>query len=1126
MKFKLLRQVLLMSKYGILGIIMQCFLYSFLIAKEGAAQKPSIEDVYVSVRLENQKLKDVFKQIENQTGFGFVFDARNIDKNQTITYTANNESLADLLREIAKDSGLTFRRIDENIHVRKNTLFSEPITEVLEQEVVRAVISGTVTNAEDQEPLPGVSIIVKGTTTGTTTDFDGKFMLEAAVGSVLQFSYIGFVAQEIEVTNQTNYSIALVPDVEQLEELVVVGYGQQEKSDVTGAISSVKGKDLQNMPVSDPSQALQGRAAGVQIVRNGGAPGQAGSIRIRGTGTINNANPLIVIDGFPGGDLNSINPNDIESMEILKDASSSAIYGTRAANGVIIITTKSGSKGDRLKFSLNSYYGTSSAINTIDVLEADDLAMLKRERYTNDGIEVNSIWEDPQYQTQQTNWQDELLGRGTIRNIDANLMGGGEHSTYGISLGFYDEDGLMNNSYYKRYNFRVKSTHEIGKRFKLNQNLQLTSREGNFLNTTSAQTGILWSAIRFHPGLPVKYADGSYSSSQISSEFGDINNPIFTVDTNDENEKNYRILGSIGGEFKITDDLSAKANFGVDANIYDHYRFEQQVLDQTRTTSINNLLRENEQYYSILTEYFLNYNKQIGEDHNINIVAGYSAQTFNTSGYSVEGQGFENEDYDLRDLGNATTITEADDTKEYTALQSWFGRANYSYKDRYLLTATFRSDGSSKFADGNRWGYFPAFSLGWRISEESFWNVSFIDNLKLTGGWGQLGNQNVDPFQYYSKLRVSNAYSFGGTGVTGTAQTLIANPDISWETAEMSNFGIEAAFLQGRLFTNINYFVKTTKDMLLPVPAVGAQGTADVPDRNVGELQNKGWEFELGYNNTSGGLTYSISGNASFIKNEVTKLNAPYIESQRYGRPNQEVARTYVGEPLASFYGWVADGLYQNEAEIANDPALANDSRREDGLIQPGDTKFVDLNGDGMINDEDRKVIGSPHPKMTYGINASVSYKGFDLSMFILGEAGKDIFNGDRMQGLDPTYSYNMYAETLNRWNGEGTSNSIPRMTTSSNNLNHRSSTLFIEDGGFMRLKNLTLGYTLPSPISEKVGVSRARFYVTGQNIFTITNYSGIDPELGYTDGNLQLGVDYAQYPQARSWIFGATLNF
>ena len=443
-----------------------------------------------------------------------------------------------------------------------------------------------------------------------------------------------------------------------------------------------------------------------------------------------------------------------------------------------------------------------------------------------------------------------------------------------------------------------------------------------------------------------------------------------------------------------------------------------------------------------------------------------------------------------------------------------------------MLTVTFRADGSSRFDDGNKWGYFPSFSAGWRISEESFWNVGLISDLKLVGGWGELGNQNVDRNQFLALIDNGRRYSFGGQQTVGAAQSRIPNPAITWETVQMTNFGIEAGLLENQILATINYFIKDTKDMLLPVPVIGSQGRATVPDRNFGEMRNSGLELELSYRGNKGELSYRVSGNASFIKNEVTRLNAPFLETQRYGRPNQEIARIFPNEPLSMFYGWVADGIYQNSNEISTDPSIANDPRNETGLIQPGDVRFVDQNGDGLIDENDRVIIGDPNPDVVYGLNAGLNYKGLDLNLFFLGSAGHEIYNADRMQGIDPTYPFNMYAETTGRWRGEGTSNTIPRMTTQRDNLNHRTSTLFVENGGFFRLKNITLGYTIPSELTSRIGISRARFYVTGQNVFTITDYSGMDPELGYIDNDLQLNVDYAQYPQARTWTFGTTIDF
>lgn len=989
-------------------------------------------------------------------------------------------------------------------------------------------VTGTV-NDPAGSPLPGVNIVVEGTSIGTITETDGSFKITAPSSeSVLIFTYVGYLPQRIVIGSQTQINVQLLENVDQLADIVVIGYGTQEKRDVTGAISSLKGQDIQNVPVPGTSQALQGRVSGVQVVRNGGAPGERGRIRIRGTGTINDADPLVIIDGIPtsASAVDDVNPNDIESIEVLKDASASAIYGTRAANGVLIITTKRGQLNQKMKFSINAYSGVSNDVKTVDVLDAPTLTTLKKEAYTNSGRAIPTIWDDPEYQVQRTDWQDELLDQGSTSNIDLSIRGGGQNSSYAISGAYYKEKGMIKNSYLERFSFRINSDHQVNKKLKIGENIQLTRSKGNFLNTLSAQTGVYWSAIRFHPGLPVIDEDGNYGSSQVSGEFGDINNPIFTVDTEDDEQVSNRLLASIYGEWEIIDGLSLRANFGLDGTITDRDEFLIKVTDQIRTRSRNELNRFYSETYSLLAEYFLTYEKVFANNHALNIVAGYTAQKFQDEFVTSQRRDFADESQDNRFLSAGATITGSTGNRTEDGLISGFARVNYSFADRYLFTATFRADGSSRFAEGNRWGYFPAFSAGWRVSEESFWNVPLISTLKLTAGWGQLGNQNVARNQFLALIASGRRYSFGGEEAVGSSQSRIPNEDIGWEIAEILNFGAEIGLWENKLLANVNYFIKNTKDMLLPVPVVGTIGRASVPDRNVGELRNQGLELELSYQNTVGDFSYRVAGNATFIKNEVRTLNTQFLESVRYGRPNQEIARTIEGQPIAVFWGWRTDGLYQNQAEINSDPNIANDSRREDGLIQPGDVRFLDLDGNGIIDDKDRTVIGNPHPDVVYGLQASASYKGFDLSLFFIGEAGKDIYNADRMQGLDASYPFNLYADVNNRWNGEGTSNSVPRLTVDRNNLNHRTSDLFIENGGFFRLKNLTVGYTVPTEALSKVGISKLRFYITGQNIFTITDYSGIDPELGYINNNLQLGVDYAQYPQARTWIFGLSLDF
>jgi TonB-linked SusC/RagA family outer membrane protein len=994
--------------------------------------------------------------------------------------------------------------------------------------LAQSPVTGTVTDSSGGQPIPNVNVTVKGTTRGAVSNAEGEYSIALSPNdSVLVFSSSGYSPMEVAVNGRSSINVSLAILSSKLSEVVVVGYGTQSRRDLTGAVATIKGDEFRNVPVSGAVQAMQGRTAGVNVVRNGGNPGNAGSIRIRGTGTINNADPLVVIDGVPAGDLNSVNPNDIASVEVLKDASASAIYGTRAANGVVIVTTKRGNFEQPTGISINAYTGRSKVRKTLDVLDASTLVELKRERYTNDGLPVNPVWDDPATEVQRTNWQDELFQTGKVNNVDLTVAGGSARSSFMISGGYYDEQGIIINSYFKRYSLRLNSDHKIGKRLKIGQSLQLTRANDNSLNTLSAQDGLIWSAIRFMPFIPVYNEDGTYGSSKASNEFGDINNPVFTADNTDQNNVNTRALGSLNAEYKIAEGLKLKVNLGIDANHYVTRTFNIIVNDQTRTTTNNSLSRRYEENYSLLGEYFLSYSKLIGDNHKLDAVAGYTAQTFDGDLFGAVKRDFLNEDPNQRYFDAGQTLGSIDGSRYYDALQSFFGRINYDYKSRYLLTATFRADGSSKFAEGNKWGYFPAFSAGWRISQESFFSSGTIDELKLTAGWGQLGNQNVSRLQYLALIGPGGRYSFNNNTVVASTQTRLPNPNISWETAEMTNIGLNAELFRNRFVVSVNYFNKTTRDMLLAPPTIGTVGTLAIPDQNVGVLKNSGVEVDLAYRNKIGELTYAVSANASFIKNKVVKLyDGNFIGSRTYGRPNEEISRTYEGLPLGIFWGWKTDGLYQTADEINKDPNIANDQRKADGLIEPGDVRFVDINGDGQINDDDRVNLGSPHPDVVYGLSADFGYKGFDLTLFFLGNAGVSIYNADKMQGLDPTYSFNMYAETVNRWTGPNTSNSIPKMTTRRNNRNYRTSDMFVEKGDFFRLKNLTIGYTVAEKVTEKIGIGRTRFYITGQNVFTITNYSGLDPELGYTDGNRQINVDYAQYPQSRTWTFGANITF
>ena len=1060
------------------------------------------------------ELSELLEEIERLSEFDFLYKSELLKNRPKVTVEAGRASIKEIMKSVMPED-LKYEVFEKTIIIKKKTNLDFVQSA---DETADVSISGKVID-ENGSGLPGASVVIQGTANGTTSDLDGNYKLSVPEGAVIEVSFVGYKTQVITVGSRTVIDVSMAEDLATLGEVLVIGYGTVERKDATGAISSVKGEDFRNLPVEGIDKAIQGRIAGVQVVRNGGAPGASTAIRIRGTGTVNNSEPLYIVDGIPTSSIDGLNPNNIESIEVLKDASASAIYGTRAANGVVIVTTRKGESG-KLSMNVNAYTGISNVAKTIDVLDASTLAEIKRERYTNDGIPINAIWQDSQYQTQRTNWQDELFTTGKTQNVDLSISGGNEKSTFMVALGYYNEEGIVKKAKADRFTLRINSDHKVTKWLKVGQNMALSTRSSNGFNTNSAQNGLIWSAIRFHPGLPIMNSNGEFSTNQISGEFGDINNPLFEVDIQDSNNRSTRLLSNFTSEVSITEGLKFKANFGIDGSISDSRAFNAQILNQIRQRTNNSASRNYGQGYSFLMEYFLAYDKTFG-DSKIGFVGGYTQQSFNSQGFSASAVNLPDEDPSQRFLSTGTPNSTSE-FKSHDGLRSVFGRFNYTLKDKYLFTATVRSDESSRFAKGNRRGVFPAFSLGWRVSDEDFFDIPFISDMKVTAGWGELGNQNVDRLQYLSRISRGQRYSFGYDGsnnVIGANQSSFANQNITWETVRMSNIGIALGFLDNRLTSNFNYFIKNTDNMLLSPPAIGAQGNNPSPYLNVGKVRNQGLEIELNWQSTKNEFTYSVGANAAFINNKVVKLvDGTFLANRLYGRPNQELTRTYVDNPIGTFYGWKTDGLFQTQADIDNHAT-------QPGAV-PGDVRFVDLNKDNVIDDQDRTILGSPNPKMTYGVNANMSYKGFDVTMFFLGVAGVDIYNADRMQGLDASYPFNLYSDITKRWTGPGTSNEIPRVSTLRTNLNHRTSDMFIESGDFLRMKNFTIGYTLPASVIDKAGLSRLRFYVTAQNLFTITGYSGLDPELGITDGNTQQNVDFAQFPQARTFLIGVNIGF
>lgn len=1094
-----------------------------------------------SLHFRHTEVHQILKTIQKESNYLFYYNDDYLKELGKVDLDVTDSPLNSILNMVLGNK-FTYAITDQH------KVIISPVGAAVGIDTSEVTVRGKVTD-DAGKPLGGVTVKVKGGERAAVSDDNGDFSIKVSPGAQLVISSVGYKEQTVSVSGRT-VVVKMQPNATGLADVLVVGYGTQKKSDVTGSISSVKGSDIANLPVSNAAEAIQGRAAGVDIVHEDGSPGSIPAIRVLGTGTINNADPLVVIDGVPSGGLNDVNPNDIASIEILKDASASAIYGSRAANGVVLITTRKGNYDQPMRSTVNLYAGTKTPAKFLPMLNAPQLVALKTEAYTNDGLSVPTVWSNPYYATQRTNWQRALMGTGNVQNADVATRGGNAHSNYSFSGNYYNENGMIVNSFFKRYSFRINSEHKIGSRLKLGENIVYSNTNGAAPNTQSSQTGLVWSAIRFNPAIPVVNPDGSWGTSQADNQLGDINNPVATANEISKYSITDRILANAYAELEIFNGLKLRANYGYDHDGNEYYEFDNAMPDQTRGPSIASLNQSYSKEKTILEEYYLTYNHVFGTAHAVTLLAGYSAQEYNGNYFSAARTGFSDTSTDQRVLNLGTSSSAANSGYNYNpwGLQSYFVRGNYAFMSKYLLTATFRADGSSKFAPGKRWGYFPAFSAGWVVSDEKFFENTkkVINHLKITGGWGQLGNQNVGDFQYLSIINTGGGGGTGGggygynlgtttTNYNGAYITSLANPNITWERAVTTDVSVELATLQNHLTATFTWFNKNTSDMLIPyqiVETFGAQrslpddpGNITLPDYNLGTLNNKGVEIELNYQNHVGQFTYSIGGNGSFLTNKVTKLygNDTYLQSTPYGRENADISRTYEGEPIASFYGFKTAGLYQNQAQIDADTYITNDPNKAN--IKPGDVRFVDQNKDGVIDDNDRVRLGDPNPKFVFGLHGSGSYMHFDLAFNFTGATGFKLFDADRLSGLDATQVYNWYADQESRWHGEGTSNSVPRLSIDNLNNNYRSSDLWVYKGNYVTLRSLSLGYTIPKVTLSTFKIPEVRFYVSGYNLFTITKYPGYTPELGYTDGNLQRGVDVAQYPATRTFMVGATVN-
>lgn len=966
-------------------------------------------------------------------------------------------------------------------------------------------IDGTVADAKG-EPVIGASVMIDGTTIGTTTDYDGNFSLSVDENSTLKVSYMGYQTLSVAIDSRTHYNITLQEDNQVLEEVVVVGYGVVRKKDLTGSTVSVGSSVVKDKPVSNIAEALQGRAAGVMIT-NAGAPGSNSSIRIRGLGSINDSSPLIVIDGVPTDlNLNAINQNDVETIDILKDASATAIYGSRGANGVVIITTKKGKTGEGV-ISFSANVAANQPIGTPRMLNASQFASLHNEMMLNGGQPQRPDFSDPTLWSEGTNWYDALVQTGMMQNYLLSYSGGSENSNYYVSAGIFDQQGIVINTGFKRYTFQFNNEAKVRNWLKFGNNLTLShdvKRNGSY---------DILGTLKSLPTQPIYEEDGSYSGPGNSAIwYGDMRNPIGTANIEKNETTGYNLLANLYGEVNILKKVYIKSLVGVDYKDWNTTSFSPKY--NWKPIPVPYSVR-NEGWNKSLTYLWDNtvtYMDTFAEKHNINIMLGSSAQNNLFRYMNGSKEDFLSDDYNQ--LNNGLLNPLVGGGKSEWALLSFFGRINYNYDNRYLLTATVRRDGTSRLAPENRWGTFPSFSAAWRFTEEPFYSKNdILNDGKLRIGYGETGNQApLDPYAYITRLKTAQ-YVFNDTPVATLYPLVMPSPDIKWETVKQWNVGIDAMLFKQILSVTIDAYIKNTSDMLvgMAVPITTGYSDSYTPQINVGKVQNRGVELTLSSRNIiRTNFEWTTEANVSYNKNKVMMLDGDV--------PMYFGVQTHtVGKPIGAFYGYVANGIFQDWDEV-NSYAVQKPAQPGEQGTSPGDIRFKDLDNNGVINDNDRTFLGDPTPSWIFSMNNSFNFYNFDLQVYFQGVAGNKIYNGTRaaLEGMSTVTNHSV--KVLDRWTGEGTSNTIPRAVYADPNNNNRASDRFLEDGSYLRLKNITFGYTLPKAPLSKVYLSSARIFISAQNIFTLTRYSGFDPEVS--------GVDSGSYPMTRNISIGVDIKF
>ena len=999
-------------------------------------------------------------------------------------------------------------------------------------------ISGKITDGSDGSGLPGVNILAKGTAAGTVTDVEGNYSLSVPESAeTLVISSVGYLSEEIDIAGKSVIDLALFADVKTLDELVVVGYGTQKKATVTTAISSVSSEDLTKTAVSTLEQALQGRAPGVTVTNNSGAPGAKPSIRIRGLGNLRDNEPLYVIDGMVSG-IGNLNPQDIESIEILKDASAAAIYGSRASNGVVLVTTKQGKAG-KTKITFDTYVGTQSAWKKLDLLNTKEYVAVNTELQEAAGLPVPARFS--QNLADSTDWQDEIFRTGTIQEHNIAVSGGAaDKSAYRVSFGYHKNEGILLGSSLERFNLGLNTSFNIGK-FTFGQTMNLSRRIVDNETYDGARSA-LEHAIKSAPYIAVYNPDnlGGFDGPGFEDE-QDARNAVAQATLLGSKSKGTSILGTAFANLEIIDGLNARFLFGLDYGIGNTYRYtpiyQAGPRDGTTEASVG---ENNNTYYSPLTNFQLSYDKEIG-DHNISITGIVEQQQQFFKNYAINVSKSSNDIPEVFGAGVIAEKTSSGGSKATTAIISYIGRVRYNYQGKYMVSASMRRDGASQFGPDNKWGNFPAFSVGWNIGDESFLaDNGTISFLKLRAGWGKTGNNNIGAYETGATVASDFNYTFNDGSLPGLAIQKISNPALKWETTTTTNVGLDVGLLNDRLSLSLDYFDKTTNDLLVQGNIPPSIGFDFPPTINDGKIKNSGFEIAATYRQAEGDFQYSIGANAAFINNEVLELKTPVLSGAFQG---ENVTRTAEGYSIGYFYGYQTDGLFESYDEIKSHADQGNSPFAEDGTLlpadqlntktAPGDIRFKDTDGDGVITPDDRTEIGSSIPDFTYGVTFDASYKNFDFSLFLQGVSGNEIYNGNIYHTQGFIRVFNFGKEALDRWTPSHTNTSIPRAIAGDPNNNLRASDRFIENGAFMRLRNLSVGYTLSD---DMLGfgngfISKVRVYVAAQNLITITKYNGFDPEIGTSFGEANQstignGIDKGQFPQARVFRAGLQVTF